>query len=450
MNVNSLAIRNVVTTVLLVASAGVCVGQVQVPQSAVAPVVQAVDPPKAVDGKVDDEFERIEADTSKKLLREFRGQNPDAREHKLGRTSMGYEEDSESPALRLDNVWVGSKSTLFEITGLPRKGKPNSAVLRRDTLRVSYGSGAETALLSSEGTTELRDRKGGSALIVSPGDKVYLLFGAIDDARPFTLFHVNRDSNKTIYFEDVDPRFRERYDAAFSKAITPDGMKDFLVEFARNDPDKRAPKVFAKLISEMRAQKSFEGYYTADLLIEDVADAKQAQRLATTEEHKRKLEHIAITALADKSRLLDFDVRLDPGSTSSGEGRCIWLCRYNFSGTRAVNGTLTVKAKLTGSSPIRLRYGRYKVAFASRMTTPVHFERRSNWLGNASKDDDVVSNQMFTVTLSPPGYEATVPIAFGTVNVAWFERGSQGGWEARWATGDPQISVLFRSMELLP
>lgn len=445
---NSRAIRKVVTTALLVATTGVCIGQA--PRPAGAPVAQTVDRQKTVDGEADDEFERIEADTSKKLLREFRGQNPNAREHKLERMSMGYEEDSESPALRLDNVWVGSKSTLFEITGLPRKGKPNSAVLRRDTLRVSYGKGVETALVASEGTTELRDRKGGSALIVNPGDKVYLLFDAIDDARPFTLFHMNRDGNKTIYFDDVDPRFRERYDAAFSQATTPDGMKDFLVEFARNDPDKRAPKVFTKLILEMRAQKSFEGYYTTYLLLEDVADAKQAQRLATTEEHKRKLEHIAVTALADKSRLLGFDVRLNPGSTSSGEGRCIWLCRYNFSGTRAVSGTLTVKAKLTGASPIRLRYGRYKVTFASRMTTPVHFERRSKWLGNASTDEDVVSNQTFTVTLSPPDYEATIPIAFGTVNVAWFERGSQGGWEARWATGDPQISMAFRSMELLP
>lgn len=447
---NSITIQSFVFALLLAATTGACIGQVQAPQSVGTPTVQTVDPPKTVDSKADDEFERIEANTSKKLLREFREQNPNAREHKLARMAMGYEEDSEGPALRLDNVWVGSKATLFEITGLPRKGKPNSAVLRRDTLRVSYSKGAETALVASEGTTELRDRKGGSALIVNPGDKVYLLFDAIDDSRPFTLFHMNRDGNKTIYFDDVDPRFRERYDAAFSKATTPDGMKDFLVEFARNDPDKRAPKVFAKLILEMRAQKSFEGYYTAYLLIEDVADAKQAQRLAITEEHKRKLEHIAITALADKSRLLDFDVRLNPGSTSSGEGRCIWLCRYNFSGTRAVNGTLTVKAKLTGATPIRLRHGRYKVAFASRMATPVHFERRSNWLGNASKDEDVVSNQTFTVTLSPPDYEATIPIAFGTVNVAWFERGSQGGWEARWATGDPQISVSFRSMELLP
>ena len=442
--------RCAVAIALLVAISGVCRGQPQTLPPAAPPVAQVVDPPKAVDGKVDDEFERIEADTSKKLLREFRAQNPNAREHKLARTSMGYEEDSENPALRLDNVWVGSKSTLFEITGLPRQGKVNSAVLRRDTLRVSYGKGMETELISSEGTTELRDRKGGSALIVNPGDKVYLLFDSIDDSRPFTLFHVNRDGNRTIYFEDVDPRFRERYDAAFAKTTTPDGMKEFLVEFARNDPDKRAPKVFVKLISEMRAQKSFEGYYTAYLLIEETADAKQAQRLATTEEHKRKLEHIAITALADKSRLLDFDVRLNAGSTSSGEGRCIWLCRYNFSGTRAVSGTLTVKARLTGGSPIRLRHGRYKVIFSSRMTTPVHFERRSSWLGNASKDDEAVNNHTFTVTLSPPDYEASIPISFGTVNVAWFERGSQGGWEARWATGDPQISMSFRSMDLLP
>lgn len=438
------ATRRKVALVFTAAICGFCSGQTHEAPPTRLPIVITDD------SRADDAFERIEADTSKRLLREFREQNADAREHKLARASTGYEDDPENPALRLDTVWVGSKATLFEITGLPRKGKPDSAVLRRDTLRIAYGKGAEAVLVASDGATELRDRKGGSAIVINPGDKVYLLFGGIDDSRPFTLFHMNRDGNKAVYFDDVDPRFRERYDAAFSRASTPDGMKDFLVEFARNDPDKRAPKVFAKLISEMRAQKSFEGYYTAYLLIEDVADAKQAQRLAITEEHKRKLEHIAITALADKSRLLDFDVRLNPGSTSSGEGRCIWLCRYNFSGTRAVSGTLSVRAKLTGASPIRLRYGSYKVTFASRMTTPVHFERRSNWLGNASKDEDVVNNQVFTVTLSPPSYQAIIPIAFGSVNVAWFERGSQGGWEARWATGDPQISVSFQSMELLP
>lgn len=393
------------------------------------------------------EVETVDADISKALLKRFKAENPGAREHVLHMDSEAYRENNENPAVRLERVWIGEKATLLEIVGLPRKGNKYSAVMREDTLHLLGYRGVRRNLIAFDGVTELRDRRGGSALVLNPGETLYLLMEPVDDYHPFSLRHLNWNGNFSAYFEKIDPRFRERYDAAYKTANTPETMKDFLVEFAQNDPDKRAPQVFMKLIQLMRAQQTFEGYYNAYLLIQDPQDANMASKLARTEEHKAMIEHMAVATLTDKSRLLDFDLNLDKSSTNTREGSCWLACKYNFTAVRSVQGTLTVRANKKGA-PIMLKHGNYKVNIVSALRLPRQGQRRSAWLGNFDgRDDEVVSND-FTVTLKPPHYTATIPVSLGTMRVAFFERGSAGGYSASWATGDANVSISYKSMEL--
>jgi hypothetical protein len=224
-------------------------------------------------------------------------------------------------------------------------------------------------------------------------------------------------------------------------------MKDFLVEFANNDPDKRAPGVFLKLIQLMRDQNTFEGYYNAYLLLQDPQDATMASRLARKEEHKAMIEHMAVATLADKGRLLDFNLRLDSTSTSSHEGSCWLLCNYNFTASRPVRGTLTVRAKKSGA-PVKLTHGTYSVTIASTVRLPRYGNRRTKLFGDSSGADDQVLTNNFQVTLRPPDYAATIPVDLGTMTVAFFERGSLGGYSAVWANGDPNITLTFNRMDL--
>lgn len=413
-------------------------------QTTEAQLVSAPDAPEAVD--------TIDPDTSRALLKRFRAENPGAREHRLGIVSEAFLEDPSNPALKLERMWSGDKGTLLEIAGLDRKGRPESAIVSYSSIRLRDKAGNSLKALAYEGVTELRDKRGGSALVVKPGDRLYLLLPPVDDYQPHALVYLGWDGQVASYFDRIDPRFRERYDASAKAAMAPDAtpeqMKDFLVEFARRDPDNKAPGVFMALINRMRAQNTFEGYYHAYLLIKDPADAKAAQKLMRTDEHRSMMENLAVATLADKSRLLEMDFRLNPGQTTSGEGSCWMLCRYNFTAQREVSGTVTIRARQAGT-PIRLRLGTYRVTLASELVLPRHGLQESSWVGNFDKRADDRRTGQLTVTLSPPNYSATVPVSFGRVDVAFFQRGSAGGYTAYWADGDAQATLSFKGMELI-
>lgn len=394
--------------------------------------------------------ETVAPDTRRELLVKFKAVNGQVREHVLNMPMNAYADSTDAPGLRLNRLWVGESGTLLEIEGLPVQGRAASAVIRQDTLTLHHANG-RAELLASEGASQLKDRRGGSAIVVRPGDKLLVLFGPVDDLHPMRLQHAGHDGRPYVYFENIDPRFRERYAASYKAALapaaTPEQMKDFLVEFASNDPDAKARDVFLKLINAMRAQNSFEGYYNAYLLIQDAEDARKASQLARTDEHRASMEHMAVATLADKNRLFDFDLRLGSASTSSSEGGCWMLCHYNFTASRPVPAQLTVR--LQPSSPIKLKQASYKVVFAAQVSMPRHKLRESRWKGNYDGADDVNYTREISATVSPPSYSASMPVQLGSLTVAFFERGSAGGYEGAWATGNATIQLRLKSVELL-
>ena len=103
---------------------------------------------------------------------------------------------------------------------------------------------------------------------------------------------MNRDGRESVYFARIDPRFDERYEAMYAAATTPNGMKEFVVEFARNDPKGRVLAVFSKLLVQMRAQNSFEGYYTAFQLLGEPRDYAGMERTAVSAEQKSVIQSI--------------------------------------------------------------------------------------------------------------------------------------------------------------
>jgi hypothetical protein len=238
------------------------------------------------------EVEQVAGDKKRVIVREFLANNPNAKKYTINQVSKDYEQDSGRPALKLNHVWIGEKTVLLELLGLPRRSNEASAIMRKDTLRIKTRRGSTSQLIGSEGAVELRDRRGGSALIVAPGDTLHLVFEKFDDFGSYALSHVNRDGRESVYFDPIDPRFRERYDAMFAATSTPLGMKDFLVEFSTNDPDKRLMPVFTKFIGEMRNQRSFEGHYAVFQLMSDPKDYQAMKSTAVTEEHKAIIKSI--------------------------------------------------------------------------------------------------------------------------------------------------------------
>lgn len=408
-------------------------------------------------------LQTIPADITRVILKQFRLDNPDAREHKIALISEAFTEDASNPALKLERMWVSSKSTLLEITGLQRQGQPNSAAIAPQSLRLVNAKTSQAAkLVNFDGVQQVLDRRGGKVLILKPGDSMYLQFEAVDDLQALSLNYTGWDNREAKYFDRIDPRFKDRYDAAYKLAsestATPENMKDFLVEFARQDPDKKAPVIFMSLINKMRVQNTFEGYYQAYLLVKDPSDAKAAFKLVRNDEHRAKMEAITIATLADKSRLIDINLQLNPSNTKTSESDCavggllglfgVRACKYNFTANRAINGYLTVQAKQKGA-PIKLSMGTYKVSFSRELTLPRWGIQESNYVGNFNRRSDEKIIDEFSVILSPPSYSASLPINFGSLDVVFFQRGVLGGYTSYYADGDALATVRFKSMELI-
>ena len=293
----SVRLAHIFVCSLLTTASSAQVASVAQPKSDVSQSVEQVQetPSKSNAPDIFDDvtqLERVEPGTTKAIVKNFLAANSLPRKYALNVVSQGYEQNESNPALRLNQMWVGSDGVLLELSGLPRKLSAVSAIMRRDTLRIKGKNGKVSQLLAFEGVTELRDRRGGSALVVNSGDTLYLLFEKFDDFFSSSLLHINRDGRESIYFETIDPRFRERYDTMHNAATTPIAMTNFLMEFSNNDPDQRVLKIFSALVNEMRAKKSFEGHYTVFKLISDPKDYEAMRRTAITPEHKAIIQAI--------------------------------------------------------------------------------------------------------------------------------------------------------------
>lgn len=394
----------------------------------------------------DDGIETFDATSSNSLFKRFKSTNSNIQVHELQKTTDDYAEDTTNPALRLDRVHVGENSTLLEIVGLKRQGGLPSAIIRSDTFGIREKNGSFHKSLSHGGVKELRDKKGGVALVVNPGDRLFVLTESVDDFYPFSIEHTSWQGDTFTYFDNIDPRFKERYLKHYKEAVTPEKMKDFIVDYSNNDPDKKVREVFVGLIGKMRQKNTFEGYYNAYLLMQDPQDASKALSLARTAEHKAMMEHIAVATLRDKGRLIHFDLKLDSTHTKDVTGSCFMFCNYNFTAYRMISGTL--KAHVKPKSPIKLRYGTYKAIFVISGLLPRYKETRSNWIGNTSKQSNDTFKKEVSIILSPPNYSANLVSTFGDFNIAFFQRGSAGGYTAMWANGDGRVSVTLKNLEL--
>ena len=220
------------------------------------------------------------------------------------------------------------------------------------------------------------------------------------------------------------------------------------MSYAGNDPDKRVPEVFMQLMQDLRDLNTFDGYYQAYLIAQDPKDARMAQRLASSDAHKAKLENLAVATLADKGRLFDFDLKPSVGRVKESEDSCWFACRYNFWATRDVFAKLTVRQRR--DSPIKLRHGKYRVTFAGSLNLPKWQIRESNWHGDYDGPDKETEKFTQQVIFELGQTKAETEFKVGNITLATFERGSAGGYHGIWATADPTITLSIKSVELIP
>lgn len=391
---------------------------------------------------------------------QFLADNPGARVHELNLPMNASDEAEAAPALVLERMIVGSNGTLVEIRGLPTAARRVSAVMNFNSLKITNDKGASAVLGSVQGAEQLRDKRGQQAILVRPNVSIQLLFFAMDDTRPMKIEHLNERGMPFVYFEKIDPRFKERYNTAYAKTqpsdASPEDLKDFLVEFAKNDPDGKSKEVFLKLINAMRAQNTFEGFYNAYLLIQEPIDGNRAWALAKTNEQKAKVEHIAITALVDKNRLIDFDFQLRETKPTGGEESNSGMFGATFSflmgkdairrASKEIAGVLT--ASLKPDRPIPLVYGNYRFRFALTAVVP-RFQSAQGFTVTPTGTFDVVLKNSTNLQLSSGSTRATTNVSVGRMDIAYLDRGMAGGYTARYVSSDGKVEVKLLGVDII-
>lgn len=397
-----------------------------------------------------DATEIVELGTRGELRAKFLAAYPNARQHLLNMRMNAY--DDRTPAgLRLNSIWVAPDSTMVEFEGLPLDGGRPSAVIHEGTFAL-HGKSGVARLVAAEGVRRLKDRAGGDALVVQPGQKLLALFGAVDDFQPFAISHQPPGGQRFVYFQDIDPRFSERYARSAQKALaadaTPEQMRDFIAEFANNDPQGKVREVFIKLLQKMRAQNTFEGSYTAYVLLREPSDARNAIRLARSDEHRASIEHMAVLTLEDKSRLVDFSFQVDTPkiTTDYQEPRGgFWGMGKEVvrEAIAAISGVL--RANLVNGRPIPLRFAAYDFKFRIRASAP-QTGAQGGWFVSPPAPE-VSTSKVVTVRLGAGITTAVTPVDLGKLPIAYLDRGTSGGFTARWIKGDATLLVELISVE---
>lgn len=229
-----------------------------------------------------------------RVIEKMKADVPSTREHVLGLTSEAYTENPGNPALRLERLWVNEQGSLLELVGLPRKGNKYSAIMDISSLYIyDLNSRLKSDLVFHVGGQLIIESGGKRMVNVAPGEKIYLFFGPVNDLNPQSLRYIGWAGGEDRYFDKIDPLFSQRYEKSYQSAIggnaTVEDMKKFLLEFASNDPEKRAQRVFADLIQRLRAQQTFDGYLQAYKLVKDPADERLAGKLALSQEQREQL-----------------------------------------------------------------------------------------------------------------------------------------------------------------
>lgn len=245
-------------------------------------------------------------------IEKIKAESPNTREWALAKSSEAYVEDHSNPALKLEKMWANDKGTVIQLSGLPRNRSAFSAVLDIQSLRLFN--------LNTKKVSKYIAHMGGLAVAgqskrpadapvkmvqLKEGESLYVFFEPIADIDPHSLRYNNWTGGEDSYFDKIDPRFGERYEQLYVKASGKEAeisdVKDFLLQFAHNDPKNRVKPVFISLIQRLKSQNTFDGFLQSYLLIKDPADAAAAKAKASTPEQQTKIN----AAIAEEQQRQD-------------------------------------------------------------------------------------------------------------------------------------------------
>ena len=223
----------------------------------------------------------------------------------------------------------------------------------------------------------------------------------------------------------------------YSQTVTE--LEKFLNKYRSSQYKDILNKAKKRLAQLYRKENSFDGFYKVYKLTIKPSDIKKALELAKTAEEKAKIEKVVFKNIKNKSALVNVKLISQDSYTDYDEDEGGIFTKYSLSGKLHI--TSKIRVDWNEASPFQPIYGTYKILVKLLVVAPRYLQRRSNWVGNADENDDATQERTFSIKLNADKLQETKSYDLGSIVTTFFERGSAGGFTAKWLRDNAYIKV---------
>ena len=223
----------------------------------------------------------------------------------------------------------------------------------------------------------------------------------------------------------------------YSQTVTE--LEKFLNKYRSSQYKDILNKAKKRLAQLYRKENSFDGFYKVYKLTIKPSDIKKALELAKTAEEKAKIEKVVFKNIKNKSALVNVKLISQNSYTDYDEDEGGIFTKYSLSGKLHI--TSKIRVDWNEASPFQPIYGTYKILVKLLVVAPRYLQRRSNWVGNADENDDATQERTFSIKLNADKLQETKSYDLGSIVTTFFERGSAGGFTAKWLRDNAYIKV---------
>lgn len=224
-----------------------------------------------------------------------------------------------------------------------------------------------------------------------------------------------------------------------SYCMTISDLEVFLNKYKYAQYHNVLKKAKKRLVLLYRKENTFDGFFGAYKLYSNVNDVKYALYLAKTAEQKAKIEKVVFKNIKNKSALINVKLISEDSYTDYDEDEGGMFTKYSLSGKLHI--TSKIKVSWNEDSPFQPVYGTYKVLVKLLVVAPRYLQRRSNWVGNADENNDATQERTFSIKLNAKKMKETKSYDLGSIVTTFFERGSAGGFTAKWLRDNAYVKI---------
>lgn len=228
------------------------------------------------------------------------------------------------------------------------------------------------------------------------------------------------------------------------RTTTVKGLETFLVSYKDKKIISSAKR---KLVALYRVKDSFADYLSAYELLSENVDAEKALAKARSSHEKALVEKAVFENIANKDAFVVSTLTAQKARYSDDEsnGGFLSFSQHSFSGAIYPRGRVGITFKK--NTAFRPAFGKYKVTVTVLATVPRYKQLRSKWLGNQDTTDDAHNTHTITLTLKPPYNSVATDFNMGETGFVYFDRGSSGGYTAKWPSDNAYLSVKNISVQ---